>query len=70
MTKALEGRDQPEFAPPPNLDLVQRRVDKKTGRLASSGKGSVQLWFKRGSEPEDREPDRGSFDANQFLQVP
>ena len=70
MTKALEGRDQPEFAPPPSLDLVQRRVDKKTGRLASSGKGSVQLWFKRGSEPEDSEPDRGSVDANQFLQVP
>lgn len=70
MTKALEGREQPEFAPPPSLDLVQRRVDKKTGRLASSGKGSVQLWFKRGSEPEDSEPDRGSVDANQFLQVP
>lgn len=70
MTKALEGREQPEFAPPPSLDLVQRRVDKKTGRLASPGRGSVQLWFKRGSEPEDSEPDRGSVDANQFLQVP
>jgi penicillin-binding protein 1A len=70
MTKALEGREQPEFAPPPTLDLVQRRVDKKTGRLASSLKNSVQLWFKRGSEPEDREPDKGAVDANQFLQVP
>ncbi|MEW6432897.1 MAG: PBP1A family penicillin-binding protein [Myxococcota bacterium] len=70
MTKALEGREQPEFAPPPSLDLVQRRVDKKTGRLASPGRGSVQLWFKRGTEPRDSEPDRGAVDANQFLQVP
>jgi len=70
MTKALEGREQPEFAPPPSLDLVQKRVDKRTGRLSGSLKGSVQLWFKRGSEPEDREPDKGSVGAEQFLQVP
>lgn len=70
MTKALEGREQPEFAPPPSLDVVQKRVDKKTGRLASSLKNSVQLWFKRGSEPEDSEPEKGSVDANQYLQVP
>jgi penicillin-binding protein 1A len=70
MMKALEGREQPEFSPPPSLDLVQRRVDKQTGRLASSGKGSLPLWFKRGTEPEDAEPERGAVDANQFLQVP
>lgn len=70
MTKALEGRSQPEFAPPPNLDLIQRRIDKKTGRLASSGKNSMTLWFKRGTEPEDAEPERGAADANNFLQMP
>ena len=70
MTRALEGRSQPEFAPPPSLDLVQRRIDRKTGRLASSGKNSMTLWFKRGTEPEDSEPEKGAADANTFLQVP
>ncbi len=70
MTKALEGRNQPEFAPPPSLDLVQRRIDKKTGRLASSGKNSMTLWFKRGTEPEDSEPEKGTVGSENFLQVP
>ncbi|MFZ5445045.1 MAG: penicillin-binding protein 1A [Myxococcota bacterium] len=70
MTKALDGRSQPEFAPPPNLDLVQRRVDKKSGRLTTASKNSMTLWFKRGTEPEDAEPEKGAADANNFLQVP
>jgi penicillin-binding protein 1A len=70
MTKALEGRSQPEFSPPPSLQLVQRRIDKKTGRLATGGKNSMTLWFKKGTEPEDSEPERGAADANSFLQVP
>lgn len=70
MTKALEGRSQPEFAPPPSLDLVQRRVDRKSGRLATSAKNSMTVWFKRGTEPEDSEPEKGAADANNFLQVP
>lgn len=70
MTRALEGREQPEFVPSPSLALVQRRVDNKTGRLASSGRGSTTLWFKRGTEPEDQEPERGAADPNQFLQMP
>jgi hypothetical protein len=70
MMKALEGRAQPEFAPPPSLPLIQRRIDKKTGRLASSGKNSMTLWFKKGTEPEDSEPEKGAADANNFLQVP
>lgn len=70
MMKALEGRAQPEFAPPPSLALVQRRIDKKTGRLAASGKNSLTLWFKKGTEPEDSEPEKGAADANNFLQVP
>lgn len=70
MSKALEGRDQPEFMPPPSLDLVQRRVDRKTGRLSNESKNAVTLWFKRGSEPQDAEPERGHVGAEQFLQVP
>ena len=70
MTKALEGRSQPEFAPPPSLDLVQRRIDKKTGRLATGTRNSMTLWFKKGTEPEDSEPEKGAADANSFLQVP
>jgi penicillin-binding protein 1A len=70
MMKALDGRDQAEFSPPPSLDLVTRRVDRKTGRLAAGSKNSVTLWFKRGSEPEDSEPEKGQVGADQFLQVP
>ena len=68
MTKALEGRAQPEFDPPANLDLVMRRVDKKTGNLASGGsKQSVNLWFKKGTEPQDAEPEKGAADVNNFM---
>jgi penicillin-binding protein 1A len=70
MMKALDGRSQPEFAPPPSLDLLQRRIDKKTGRLASSPKNSMTLWFKRGTEPEDSEPEKGTVGSENFLQVP
>jgi penicillin-binding protein 1A len=71
MTTALEGREQPEFVPPPALELVQKRIDRKTGKLAASAaKGSVMLWFKKGTEPQDSEPEKGSVGAEQFLQVP
>jgi penicillin-binding protein 1A len=70
MTKALEGRAQSEFSPPPSLDLITRRVDRKTGRLATSSKNSVTLWFKRGTEPEDSEPERGQVGTEQFMQIP
>jgi penicillin-binding protein 1A len=69
MTRALQGRDQPEFNPPPHLALVRRRVDKQTGRLAN-GKGTVDLWFKKGTEPQDAEPEAGAVDTNQFLMTP
>ncbi|MGV3621885.1 MAG: penicillin-binding protein 1A [Archangium sp.] len=70
MSKALEGRNQPEFSPPPSLGLIQRRIDKKTGRIASSAKNSMTLWFKKGTEPEDHEPEKGAAGADQFLQIP
>ncbi len=70
MMKALEGRDQPEFVPPPSLDLLQRRVDKKTGRLAAATRNSEMLWFKKGTEPQDAEPEKGQADPSTFMQVP
>ncbi|MFT3714243.1 MAG: PBP1A family penicillin-binding protein [Archangium sp.] len=70
MMKALDGRSQPEFAPPPQLSLIQRRIDKKSGRIATSTKNSMQLWFKKGTEPEDSEPEKGGVDSSNFLQVP
>lgn len=70
MSKALDGRSQPEFSPPPSLGLVQRRIDKKSGRLTSNMKNSMTLWFKHGTEPEDAEPEKGAAGAEQFLQMP
>ncbi|MBL8913092.1 MAG: PBP1A family penicillin-binding protein [Archangium sp.] len=70
MMKALDGRQQPEFAPPPQLPLIQKRIDKKSGKIATSYKNSMQLWFKKGTEPEDSEPERGGVDSSSFLQVP
>lgn len=70
MSKALDGRSQPEFAPPPSLELVQKRVDRKTGRLTTNLKNSVLVWFKPGTEPADSEPEKGAADASQFLQMP
>lgn len=69
MTRALQGRAQPEFDPPPSLNLVRRRVDKTTGKLAN-GKGTIDLWFKRGTEPEDAEPEAGAVGTDQFMMTP
>ncbi|MDP3236711.1 MAG: PBP1A family penicillin-binding protein [Myxococcales bacterium] len=69
MTRALQGRNQPEFDPAAGLDIVRRRVDKKTGKLAN-GKGTVDLWFKRGTEPEDSEPEAGAVGTEQFMMTP
>ncbi len=71
MMRALDGRKQPEFEPPEGVDVLTRRVDKKTGRLAGSeNKNAMTLWFKRGTEPTDAEPEKGSVDANQFIMTP
>jgi len=73
MMKALKGRDQPEFNPPPDVDVWQKRVDKKTGRLAVSGtplRNTELLWFKRGTEPEDKATEPGGVGAENFLMAP
>lgn len=33
-------------------------------------KNSMTLWFKKGTEPEDHEPEKGAAGADQFLQIP
>ena len=71
MKRALEGRDQPEFYPPASLDLIRLRVDTKTGRLASSGtKNLADMYFKRGTEPKDSEPEKGQVDPGKFMMEP
>jgi penicillin-binding protein 1A len=71
MKRALEGRDQPEFSPPGSLDLVRLRIDTKTGKLASSGtKNSADMYFKRGTEPRDAEPEKGQVDPGKFMMEP
>ena len=68
MQRALEGRPQGEFNPPPGADLVMKKIDAKTGKLASDGsKGTVHMWFKRGTEPEEQQAEKGTVDSNQFM---
>lgn len=67
MRQALDGREQPEFSPPPGLDLVRVRIDKKTGRVASPGaRNAAAVWFKRGTEPKD-EGGPGAVDPGNFM---
>jgi penicillin-binding protein 1A len=68
MKVALDGRAQPEFAPPPGLKLVKARIDTKTGKVASSGsKNWADMWFKEGTQPKDATPAKGEVSADQFL---
>jgi penicillin-binding protein 1A len=71
MKQALAGVPQPEFEPPPELDLVHRKVDLKTGKLASSGSRlTAEMWFRRGTEPRDAQPEKNQVDPNRFMQLP
>ncbi|MHB8875175.1 MAG: penicillin-binding protein 1A, partial [Myxococcaceae bacterium] len=68
MKRALDGREQPEFSPPGGLDLVRLRVDTKTGKLASSGtKSSAEMYFKRGTEPQELQPEKGQVGTEGFM---
>lgn len=67
MAKALDGRAQPEFTPSAGLDLVTRRIDKKSGLVTTDTKNSMVLWFKRGTEPDDVAPEKGSVGTSQFI---
>jgi penicillin-binding protein 1A len=71
MKRALAGVPQPEFEPPDDVDLVQRRIDVKSGKIASSGSKFVaNMWFKRGTEPVDAQPEKNQVDPNRFMQLP
>lgn len=68
MKSSLDGRPQGEFSPPAGADLVQLRIDNKTGKIASSGsKSSALMWFKRGTEPQDVQLGKDQVDPSQFL---
>ena len=35
MKSALAGRPQPEFEPPPGLNLVELKIDTRSGKIAA-----------------------------------
>ncbi|HYO73282.1 MAG TPA: PBP1A family penicillin-binding protein, partial [Archangium sp.] len=70
MKPALAARPQSEFWPPEWLRENMRllRIDKKTGKIASSGtKNAVNIWFKKGTQPEDVAPEKGSVGVQDFI---
>ncbi|MFY0529052.1 penicillin-binding protein 1A [Archangium gephyra] len=70
MKPALAARPQSEFWPPEWLreNMMLLRIDKKTGKIASSGsKDAVNIWFKKGTQPEDVAPEKGSVGVQDFI---
>ena len=70
MKPALAARPQSEFWPPEWLrdTMMLLRIDKKTGKIASSGsKDAVNIWFKKGTQPEDVAPEKGSVGVQDFI---
>ncbi|MFY0570872.1 penicillin-binding protein 1A [Archangium lansingense] len=70
MKPALAARPQSEFWPPEwlrdNMRLL--RIDKKTGKIASSGtKDATNIWFKKGTQPEDVAPEKGAVGVQDFI---
>jgi penicillin-binding protein 1A len=71
MKRALDGKPQPEFAPPPTLDVVKEHIDMKTGKLAAWGsKNSWDMWFKKGTEPKEKGLAPGQVDPSQYMMTP
>ena len=69
MKPALGSRPQPEFEPAPEADVLKLRIDLKTGKIAPPGsKNSEDMWFKRGTEPKDVEPEKGTVAPTDFFQ--
>ncbi|MEE2787182.1 MAG: PBP1A family penicillin-binding protein [Myxococcota bacterium] len=54
MKNALAGRKPVDFTQPTPPDVVFRDIDKRTGLLARTGRPSVRLPFRAGTEPTDR----------------
>ncbi len=71
MKRALDGKPQPEFAPPPDFDVVRAHCDMKTGKLAPYGaKNSWDMWFKRGTEPKEKGLAPGQVDPSTYMMQP
>ncbi len=71
MRRALEGRQQEEFTPDSVLEVLRVAIDEKTGRRASTGtKHRVEMWFRKGTAPEEKEPEKGQVDPTHFVDLP
>ncbi|MGZ6079111.1 MAG: penicillin-binding protein 1A, partial [Myxococcaceae bacterium] len=73
MQRALDGRPQPEFAPPDWLEasLEKKVVDTKTGKIASGASRTAALmWFKKGTAPDEKTPPKDSVDPSKFMSLP
>lgn len=67
MQRALDGRPQGEFYPPDWMEVQQVNIDVETGRIASNGSKKVaQMWFRKGTEPQEVEPARGEVRPEDF----
>ncbi len=69
MKAALQGRPQPEFYPPEWLreSVRKLKIERKTGRIASDAKDAVDIWFKKGTEPEEVAPEKGQVDVQDWM---
>jgi penicillin-binding protein 1A len=48
--------------------MMLLRIDKKTGKIASSGsKDAVNIWFKKGTQPDDVAPEKGAVGVQDFI---
>lgn len=71
MKQALQGRPQPEFAPPDDLELEKLMVDTKSGKIAAnSSKSAALMYFKKGTAPKDSAPVKNQVNPNTFMQLP
>ena len=67
MKHALAGRRSRSSTRRESLELVRLHIDTKTGKIASDGhaRTSSTMWFKKGTEPSDRAPEKGHIDPHE-----
>jgi penicillin-binding protein 1A len=73
MKKAVGARPEAEFTPDPSIadNLVHLTIDLKTGNIApKNAKNSEEMWFKKGTEPTEQQPEKGQVDTSSFMGVP
>jgi penicillin-binding protein 1A len=70
MRQALQGRPQPEFSPPEELELSKLSIDTKTGKIASaSSHNAAEMYFKKGTEPKELAPPKNQIDPTRSLEM-